>query len=157
MVCTLKDMLPLRMRLAFLNKDAALSVAPRVADLMASALGWSRGEKNRQLKEATDYISSFGGPYPKDGSTVVGTVSDVRDLFYMFDSAGNGYIDLAELKGAAHMLGFPFKNDDEAKKTFNKIDKDKDGRITEDEFVEWWHGKSGDKLRKNLGEKFLVS
>lgn len=157
MVCTLKDMLTLRMRIAYLNKNAALSIAPRVADLMAKALGWSHREKKKQLTEALDYLSTFGGPYPKEGSTVVGTVSDVRDLFYMFDSAGNGYIDLAELKGAAEMVGIPFKNENEAKKTFEMIDKDMDGKITENEFVDWWDSKTQDKLKKNLGEKFLFA
>lgn len=157
MVCTLQDMLTLRMRIAYLNKEAALAVAPRVAELMAKSLGWSRREKQKQLDQAVEYISSFGGQYPKDGSAVVSTISDVRDLFNMFDANGNGYIDLTELKGAAKMIGFPFKNDDEAKKVFMRIDEDNDGRITEDEFVKWWNGKSQDTLKKNLGEKFLFS
>jgi len=75
MVVTLKDMLTLRMRLAFLNKEAALAIAPKVADLMAQSLGWSRREKNRQLKEAQDYIAQFGGSIPADGALAVGYVS----------------------------------------------------------------------------------
>lgn len=39
-VCTLTDMLTLRMRIAYLKKDA-MSVAPRVADFMAKSLGWN--------------------------------------------------------------------------------------------------------------------
>ena len=154
MVCTLKDMLTLRLRIAYLNKDAALSVAPRVADLMANALGWSRSEKKKQLQEAIDHLHSFGGAYPKDDKDVVSTVSDVRDLFRTFDTAGNGYIDLAELQGAAKMLGLPFKDSGAAMKTFEQINKNKDGKITEEEFVAWWD-QSNDKFKKNLGEKFL--
>jgi len=74
MVVTLKDMLTLRTRLAFLNKEAAVAVAPKVADLMAQALGWSRWEKNRQLKTALDYIAQFGGAIPADGALAVGYV-----------------------------------------------------------------------------------
>jgi len=44
MAVTLKDMLAYRFRLAFLNKDAALEVAPKVPDLMQQSLKWtSRG------------------------------------------------------------------------------------------------------------------
>lgn len=64
MVCTVKDMLTLRTRLAYLNKDAALEIAPRVADLMAKELNWSRRERKRQLKEAMDLVKTFGGPEP---------------------------------------------------------------------------------------------
>lgn len=155
MVCTVKDMLTLRMRLAFLNKEAALAVAPRVADLMAEALGWSRREKKRQLAEAIEYISQFGGSLPADGAFAVGTVSDVRDLFHTFDLGGHGYIDAIDLRNAAKMLGFPFQSKSEAERTFKNINKNKDGKITEDEFVAWWNSTTQDRLKKNIGEKFI--
>ena len=95
MVCTVKDMLTLRFRIAYLNKDAALEVAPRVADLMAKEMKWGRRERNRQLKEAEDLIKTFGGPYPKKTALeeTVKSVKDVRDLFHTFDHNKSGYID----------------------------------------------------------------
>jgi glycerol-3-phosphate dehydrogenase len=60
------------MRLAFLNKEATLAVAPKVADLMAQSLGWGWAEKKRQLKEAQEYISQFGGAIPASGALAVG-------------------------------------------------------------------------------------
>jgi len=157
MVCTVKDMLTLRMRLAFLNKEAALSAAPLVADLMAKSLGWSRREKKRQLQEAIDLIHTFGGPYPNSEEdrafSHISTVGDVRDLFQTFDAMETGYIDLTEFKDAATMLGL---SDAEATRTFRKIDKKKNGRIDEDEFVEWWNDRRSDKLKVKLGEHFLV-
>mmetsp|Transcript_51209 Transcript_51209/g.76503 ORF Transcript_51209/g.76503 Transcript_51209/m.76503 type:complete len:667 (-) Transcript_51209:446-2446(-) len=64
MVCTVKDVLTLRTRVAFLNKEAAISAAPRVAELMARELKWSRRERQRQLKEALDVLATFGGTVP---------------------------------------------------------------------------------------------
>jgi glycerol-3-phosphate dehydrogenase len=157
MVCTVKDMLTLRMRLAYVNKEAALSIAPRVADLMAKSLGWSRKERNRHLKEAEELIQTFGGAYPnraEDRLSFISTVSDVRDLFQTFDVGDTGYIDLTEFKDVAKMLGL---SDDEASRTFKKIDKNKNGKITEDEFIDWWNHRSRDKLKVKLGEHFLVS
>jgi glycerol-3-phosphate dehydrogenase len=160
MVCTLKDMLTLRMRIAYLNKDAAMSVAPRVADLMAKSMGWSKRERNRQLKEAEEHLATFGGPYPNKGAVKLdtSTVTDLVDLFRTFDADGTGYIDLAELKDVVKMLGFPFESEKEAERTFKQIDKNGDGKITEDEFVAWWHDdRKKSKLRAKLGEQFKFS
>jgi len=66
MVVTVKDMLTLRTRLAYLDSVAAAKIAPRVAEIMGETLGWCRKEKNLQLKEALEVIKQFGGPIPKD-------------------------------------------------------------------------------------------
>jgi len=83
------------------------------------------------------------------------TISDVRDLFHTFDMAGHGYIDLIDLKNAATMLGAPFTNDAEARRIFERINTHHDGKITEDEFVAWWNSTTRDKLKKNIGERFI--
>jgi glycerol-3-phosphate dehydrogenase len=63
MACTVVDMLTLRTRLAYLNKEAALIAAPRVADIMAKELRWNRAERNRQLVHAVEIINTFGGSF----------------------------------------------------------------------------------------------
>lgn len=83
------------------------------------------------------------------------TISDVRDLFHTFDMTKNGYIDIVDLKEAAAMLGIPFSSDAETKKTFEHIDTNGDGKITEDEFVSWWNSTTKDKLKKDIGELFI--
>eukprot|EP00320_Phaeocystis_rex_P013778 CAMPEP_0119065130 /NCGR_PEP_ID=MMETSP1178-20130426/8031_1 /TAXON_ID=33656 /ORGANISM="unid sp, Strain CCMP2000" /LENGTH=65 /DNA_ID=CAMNT_0007046623 /DNA_START=21 /DNA_END=214 /DNA_ORIENTATION=+ len=50
------------MRLAYLNSEAAKQAIPRVAELMAPHLKWSKKEKARQVKMAEDYLGQFGGP-----------------------------------------------------------------------------------------------
>ena len=159
MVCTLKDMLTLRMRIAYLNKDAALTVAPKVADLMAKDLKWSRRERNRQLQEAEDLLNTFGGPYPNKEAVEqnMKSIHDVRSLFRAMDHNESGYIDFAEFKGVVASLGFPFKNDKQAMRSFKKIDSHADGKITEEEFLSWWKSKKADKLKSNLGDKFKLS
>jgi glycerol-3-phosphate dehydrogenase len=64
MACTVKDFLTLRTRLAYLDSEAALMAAPKVADLMAKASGWTKKEKMKQLREAVNVCSTFGGPNP---------------------------------------------------------------------------------------------
>ncbi|KAF8625625.1 hypothetical protein AX17_006810 [Amanita inopinata Kibby_2008] len=57
---TATDVLGRRTRLAFLNVQAALSALPRVIDIMSEELGWSRGERKRQVETAVDYLETMG-------------------------------------------------------------------------------------------------
>ena len=73
MVCTVKDMISLRLRIAYLDKEAALVIAPKVADLMAKELRWSKKERDRQLQDAIDMVNTFGGPTPNNTMTTTAT------------------------------------------------------------------------------------
>ena len=159
MVCTVKDMLTLRLRLAYINKEAALSIAPRVADLMAKSLGWSRREKKRQLQEAEEMIHTFGGSYPNHVDdkllSSISTVSDVRDLFHSLDVGDTGNIDIAKFEQVAKQIGM---SDKEAARTFASVDKHKQGKLTKEEFTQWWNSHLRDsKPKSKLGHNFLVS
>lgn len=54
------DVLARRTRLSFLNAHAALDALPRVAEIMATELHWSRAEKTRQIARAIDFLASMG-------------------------------------------------------------------------------------------------
>merc|ERR1719353_232389 len=149
---TVKDMLTLRMRLAYLNSEAAKHAIPRVAELMGDALGWSSRERKRQIEEAKKYIGEFGGPLAnkKNARLKAQTYTDLLDMFHSIDTDANGYIDENELERAATKLGFPFKTKGELKAAFTQIDKDGNGRITEGEFIEWWNASAMDSFSKKL-------
>eukprot|EP00588_Corethron_pennatum_P007367 CAMPEP_0194286946 /NCGR_PEP_ID=MMETSP0169-20130528/33648_1 /TAXON_ID=218684 /ORGANISM="Corethron pennatum, Strain L29A3" /LENGTH=750 /DNA_ID=CAMNT_0039033497 /DNA_START=37 /DNA_END=2289 /DNA_ORIENTATION=+ len=155
MVVTVKDMMCLRTRLAFLNSEAAKTVAPRVAEIMQKALGWSKLEKNRQLQEAEEYLAQFGGPnMSKDAIYSAATITDIQDMFKTFDQKQTGYIDFDEMLLMAKKLGFPMTKM-QAEKQFKSMDLDGNNKITEKEFITWWHEAGpDDELRKNLGNKF---
>lgn len=59
--CTVEDILSRRTRLAFLNKDAAMKAIPRVAELMATQLGWTNEVRGKQIEAATKYIEYYSG------------------------------------------------------------------------------------------------
>ncbi|CZR48465.1 uncharacterized protein FPRO_13075 [Fusarium proliferatum ET1] len=61
---TAVDVLARRMRLAFLNAQAALEALPRVIDIMAEELKWSRQRKDLEWKESVAYLESMGLPKP---------------------------------------------------------------------------------------------
>eukprot|EP00946_MAST-07B_sp_MAST-7B-sp1_P001877 g1877.t1 len=157
-VCTVKDMLSLRFRLAYLNSEAALMIAPRVADLMAEAKGWSPEERAMQLEDAQLHLSEFGGPVPKESDEIllsVETVHDLHSLFKLLDADDNGYIDFEEILKAANQLGFPFESEEAAHEAFKLLDTAGDGRVNEAEFTAWWqnHGPD-DEIRRQLAAKF---
>jgi len=141
MAMTVKDMLTLRMRLAYLNSEAAKAAIPRVADVMAASLKWSKKEKQAQIEQAMDYIGQFGGPIANKAGAKIrsATFTDLHEVFTSLDKEGSGYLDMSKLNKAAVQLGFPFRNQAELKAKFAEIDINGNGRISEMEFIEWWN------------------
>jgi len=62
---TATDVIARRMRLAFLNAQAALEALPTVIDLMAEELHWSKARKEREWKETLAFLGSMGLPKGK--------------------------------------------------------------------------------------------
>ncbi|MBV9180393.1 MAG: FAD-dependent oxidoreductase, partial [Acidobacteria bacterium] len=56
---TLEDVLARRIRALFLNAKAAIEMAPAVADLMASELGWSEATKSQQIAAFRDLARNY--------------------------------------------------------------------------------------------------
>jgi len=159
MAVTVKDMLTIRTRLAFLNSDAAKTAAPKVADLMSKFFGWSKAEKKQQLDEAEKYLAEFGGRIPQNEATQLSTMTqtDIHSLFETFDRDHNGYIDFAEMIQMSKHLGYNL-TEAQAKKSFERMDLDHNGRITEEHFAQWWNTTGpDDELRKELGQQMKSS
>ena len=150
--CTIEDVLSRRTRLAFLNKDAAISALPHVADIMAEELGWSADVKAEQVAAARTYVDCYAGRIPKKkGSTLrAATYEDLRDIFSALDADGNGYLDIVEVGEAANVLGFPMSSA-ELSSAFSTMDGDGNGRVTLEEFAEWWNVDS--LLKKRLSRE----
>jgi glycerol-3-phosphate dehydrogenase len=59
MARTIEDVLARRMRVLFLNARAALEMAPTVAELMGTELGWTEAEKTKQLAIFKDLAQNY--------------------------------------------------------------------------------------------------
>lgn len=57
------DFLARRSRLTFLNSNAALDALPRVAEIMGDELGWSKGRRNKEIRDAEIFMESMGVPF----------------------------------------------------------------------------------------------
>ncbi len=150
--CTIEDVLSRRTRLAFLNSEAALEALPRVADIMAAELGWSRRVKRAQVDAARAYLESYGGRVPvEDDLTVrLPTLGDAKDIFREMDRDGSGYLDIKEIKQYAARLGQPLE-EDRVRAIFESMDKNGAGKVNADEFIQWF---SNDETRKGVKAYF---
>lgn len=104
MAQTVRDVLSLRTRLAFVDSEAAKRAAPRATQLMADALGWTDEEASEQLTDALAHLAEFGGPFPKEGEPLRTHFPDLHELFDRLDRDHNGYIDAHEMENAAAAL-----------------------------------------------------
>ncbi|OCH86882.1 DAO-domain-containing protein [Obba rivulosa] len=59
---TAVDVLARRTRLSFLNAQSALNALPRVVDIMAEELNWSRARSAAEIARATEFLASMGLP-----------------------------------------------------------------------------------------------
>jgi glycerol-3-phosphate dehydrogenase len=62
---TVTDVVARRMRLAFLNAQAALEALPTIIDLMTEELKWDQKRQDKEWKSAVEYLGSMGLPKAK--------------------------------------------------------------------------------------------
>jgi len=66
---TATDVIARRMRLAFLNAQAALEALPQVIDIMGEELKWSAKRKEAEWSNSVHFLGSMGLPKSKLGLT----------------------------------------------------------------------------------------
>lgn len=66
---TAVDVVARRMRLAFLNAQAALEALPQIIDLMGDELHWSNARKDKEWENGKQFLASMGLPKNKLGLT----------------------------------------------------------------------------------------
>lgn len=156
--CTIEDILSRRTRLAFLNKDAALSALPLVAEIMADELSWSDEVKSDQMLAAEMYIDTYAGRVPKRAGSQLREVTfkDLSDIFSVIDTDNSGFIDRTEMGEISSVLGFPMP-EEELDKAFKEIDTSGDGRISFEEFESWWNDIDSEFKKRLVSELKLGS
>lgn len=63
--CTAVDVIARRTRLSFLNAQAALEALPRVVDVMAEELNWSKSRQDQEWRDSVAFLESMGLPQSK--------------------------------------------------------------------------------------------
>ncbi|PHH74712.1 hypothetical protein CDD82_4808 [Ophiocordyceps australis] len=97
--CTAPDVLARRMRLAFLDTQAALRALPRVIDIMAGELGWDAARCAHEWRTTVHFLRSMGLPEDRMGVTrdqIVAQEARMRQLGKTVDRRERGKSILAE-------------------------------------------------------------
>lgn len=99
------DMIARRLRLAFLNVQAAQEALPGIIDIMAEELHWSPEEKNRQTKEASEFLANEMGQMvnraSRDKIPINLTKEEIQlyiKRFGIIDKDNKGYVSINDIR-----------------------------------------------------------
>lgn len=119
-------MIARRLRLAFLNVQAAQEALPGIIDIMSEELHWSPEEKKRQHKEASDFLSNEMGQMvnraSRDKIPINLTKEEIQlyiKRFGIIDKDNKGYVSVNDIRrglkvrrddfyAVVYIIHFPF-------------------------------------------------
>ena len=117
---TAVDIIARRTRLSFLDAEAALEALPKVIDLMAVELNWSRKRQTQEFADGLAFLESMGLSKARIGKL---TIEDVRK--------GRHKQCLEVDDDLLSRTVFTVEELDTLKRKFQEMDDDKDGVISE--------------------------
>lgn len=104
---TAVDVIARRLRLSFLNVQAAEEALPRIVEIMAEHLKWSKAEKEKQIKDALNFLKLEMG---KDANRAVkdaipislskGDITEYYKRFSALDTGKKGFVSVNDLKNS---------------------------------------------------------
>ena len=102
---TAVDVIARRLRLSFLNVQAAEEALPVVVQIMGDELGWDKQERDRQTEEATVFLRSQMGKdvnkASQDNIPVSLTKAEIAEYvkrFNALDDGKKGYISINDIR-----------------------------------------------------------
>lgn len=102
---TATDVIGRRLRLSFLNAKAAEEALPRIIEIMADELKWSRSEKQKQMEDALNFLKTQMGQdanrAAKENIPITLTKSEVSEYVKRFnglDTERKGYLTVNDIR-----------------------------------------------------------
>lgn len=99
------DMIARRLRLAFLNVQAAQEALPGIIDIMAEELHWSAEEKKKQHREASEFLANEMGQMVNRASRDKIPINLTKDevqlyikRFGIIDKDKKGYVSINDIR-----------------------------------------------------------
>ncbi|KAA3680894.1 glycerol-3-phosphate dehydrogenase [Paragonimus westermani] len=157
--CHAIDFLARRTRLAFLNAVAAQEALPRIVELMAAELGWSKARQKEELETAMTFLGREMGfdLHAQESVPISLTMEETTQLvekFRKLDSGSKGYISLSDLQRFCEESGEHLSKES-LQRALNSMDMDKDGRIDISEYLHFMSAlKSGTVAHSPLKRAF---
>ncbi|XP_019756078.1 glycerol-3-phosphate dehydrogenase, mitochondrial isoform X2 [Dendroctonus ponderosae] len=113
------DMIARRVRLAFLNVQAAQEALPDVIAIMAEELGWSEEEQKRQSKLATEFLQNEMGQNVNRASRDKIPINLSKEeiqlyikRFQIIDKDRKGYVSINDIRRSLKSLGMKLTDEE---------------------------------------------
>lgn len=112
--CTAIDMIARRIRLSFLNVQAAQEALPSIVDIMAEELKWSKDEKKKQLAMAQDFLGhEMGQAVNRNLKERIAIQLSMEERekyikrFQIIDKDRKGYVSINDIRRALKVISQP--------------------------------------------------
>ncbi|XP_065163150.1 glycerol-3-phosphate dehydrogenase, mitochondrial isoform X2 [Atheta coriaria] len=113
------DMIARRLRVAFLNVQAAQEALPMIIDIMAEELNWSEAEKVKQHKDATEFLQYEMGQMVNRASREripinlsKNEIQTYIKRFQIIDKDRKGYVSINDIRRSLKHIGIKFDHKD---------------------------------------------
>lgn len=136
---TATDVIARRTRLAFLNVQAAEDALPRIVEIMATQLKWSKAEKKAQMESARHFLQGMGYKARQDLYELPINLSYIeaenyKRTFKAFDKDGDGHISKKDLRKALEEIGEKV-DETQLRDLIAEVDVNQNSTIEEEEFL----------------------
>ncbi|XP_045511018.1 glycerol-3-phosphate dehydrogenase, mitochondrial isoform X1 [Colias croceus] len=140
--CTAIDMIARRLRLAFLNVQAAAEALPTIVDIMAEELKWNEAEKQRQIKMAQDFLANEMGQMVNRASRDKIPINLSKDeiqtyikRFQIIDKDKKGYVSINDIRRSLKNYGEEVTGE-QLHEILREIDTNMNGQVELDEYLQ---------------------
>ncbi|XP_011154652.1 glycerol-3-phosphate dehydrogenase, mitochondrial [Harpegnathos saltator] len=137
------DMIARRLRLAFLNVQAAQEALPVIIDIMAEELHWSAEEKKKQHREAIEFLANEMGQMVNRASRDKIPINLTKDevqlyikRFGIIDKDKKGYVSINDIRRGLKLFGDKEVPGEELHEILREIDTNMNGQVELDEYLQ---------------------
>ncbi|XP_050516938.1 glycerol-3-phosphate dehydrogenase, mitochondrial isoform X1 [Diabrotica virgifera virgifera] len=137
------DMIARRLRLAFLNVQAAQEALPDIVNIMAEELGWSEAEKQKQIKEASEFLQNEMGQNVNRASRDKIPINLSKEeiqlyikRFQYIDKDRKGYVSINDIRRSLKQTGEKEVSGEELHDILKEIDTNMNGQVELDEYLQ---------------------
>jgi glycerol-3-phosphate dehydrogenase len=140
--CTAIDVIARRLRLAFLNVQAAHEALPAIVDILAEELKWSNDAKKKHFEEAKVFLQNEMGQMVNRASRDKIPINLAKEeiqsyikRFRIIDKDHKGYVSITDIRRSFQRTGEEVSGE-ELHEILREIDTNMNGQVELDEYLQ---------------------
>nr|XP_040580448.1 probable glycerol-3-phosphate dehydrogenase, mitochondrial [Lepeophtheirus salmonis] len=135
------DVIARRLRLSFLNVQAAEEVLPRVVEIMAEELMWSESERIKQMEDSLNFLRvEMGKDVNKHARQKIRIDLSENDInhatksFNLLDRGSKGYVSINDIRASLKKQGANLTGE-QVHSILSELDTNENGKVELDEYL----------------------